>query len=155
MDQAETEFHIRPAREGDAGALWPLLEAMGLTDSAAAAQGRLRALAGGADHYLPVAWAGTTPVGYAWAQDYGPHLRTGQRAARLHDLFVTPAWRRRGAGAALLVATVAWAGGAGIRWLEWQASAGAIPFYERLGYSGDPCPDPTHPFFEIEFPTEA
>jgi GNAT superfamily N-acetyltransferase len=79
-------------------------------------------------------------------------LRTGARTARLHDLFVTPDHRRRGIGSALFLAVKTWAERRGVRYLEWQASRAALPFYERLGYTGDPCPQPDYPFFEIEFP---
>ena len=44
-----------------------------------------------------------------------------------------------------------WARKERVNWLQWQASESAVKFYEKLGYSGDPCPDPEHPFFEIEF----
>ena len=37
--------------------------------------------------------------------------------------------------------------------LEWQAhQERSAPFYESLGYSGLPCPQPDYPTFEIEFP---
>jgi hypothetical protein len=34
--------------------------------------------------------------------------------------------------------------------IYWQASPKAVVFYERLGFKGDPCPQPKYPFFEIE-----
>src|SRR5207248_11475500 len=101
-----------------------------------------------------VAIDGYRLVGYGWAQDYGPHLRSGASTARLHDLFAVPDCRRRGIGAALFTAIKTWAMGKGVRYLQWQASLSAVPFYERLGYAGDPCPQPDYPFFEIEFPLD-
>ncbi len=144
-------FTVRPAQETDLPALWPLLCEMGKTDSEAAVLARTARLLGDSSHCLPVALAGGLVVGYAWAQDYGPHLRSGDRVARLNDLFVAEDHRRRGAGALLLSAVTDWARARGVRWLQWQASADALPFYERLGLFGDPCPDPGHPFFEMEF----
>jgi hypothetical protein len=39
-----------------------------------------------------------------------------------------------------------------VRYLEWQAHhERSAPFYERLGYSGQPCPQPDYPTFEIDF----
>ncbi|MGI8587023.1 MAG: GNAT family N-acetyltransferase [Chloroflexia bacterium] len=132
-------------------ALWPLLRAMGKTDAEAAVLARAARLLGDPAHFLPVALSGGLAVGYAWAQDYGPHLRSGDRAARLHDLFVEEDQRRTGAGTLLMLAVTDWVRLRGTRWLQWQASAHAVPFYERIGLFGDPCPDPGHPFFEMEF----
>ncbi|TWJ13046.1 L-amino acid N-acyltransferase YncA [Stackebrandtia albiflava] len=92
-------------------------------------------------------------TGYAAVQDHGPHWRTGDhhRVARFHDLYVAEADRRTGAGRALVAAVVEWAA-TRVRYLEWQAHhARAAPFYERLGYRGDPCPQPDYPHFEIDF----
>lgn len=51
-----------------------------------------------------------------------------------------------------MAAVVDWAGER-VRWLEWQGHhERAAPFYERLGYRGQPCPQPDYPTFEIEFP---
>ncbi|HEY8744951.1 MAG TPA: GNAT family N-acetyltransferase [Chloroflexota bacterium] len=47
-----------------------------------------------------------------------------------------------------------WATDQQATWLEWQANTAALPFYERLGFTGDPCSDPEHPFFEIALPSE-
>lgn len=77
-------------------------------------------------------------------------MRTGRSIVRLHDLFVSPTHRRSGIGTQLFGFVARWAKERGATWLQWQASAAALPFYERLGFVGDPCPDPKHPFFEIE-----
>ncbi len=144
----------RPAWSEDWDKILPLLEGMEGVDmgSDAAARQRFEHIVHSSDHYLPVAVDGECLVGYGWVQDYGPHLRTGARTARLHDLFVPLEHRRRGIGAALFLAVMTWAERRGVRYLEWQASPAALPFYERLGYIGDPCPQPDYPFFEIEFP---
>lgn len=143
---------IRPAEPCDWPSLWPLLRAMGGADSEAAARERLRQFSEQSDHYVPVAIAAGEVVGYAWVQDYGPHLRGGVRTARLHDLYVAPAWRRRGFGRRLFEAARAWGAGHSVRWLQWRASVAAVPFYERLGLAGDTKSDlEQHPFYEIEF----
>ena len=59
--------------------------------------------------------------------------------------------RKQGIGTLLFNSVVNWARKERVNWLQWQASESAVKFYEKLGYSGDPCPDPEHPFFEIEF----
>lgn len=68
---------------------------------------------------------------------------------------MTETHRRRGVGRALFIAVKDWANEHGVRWLEWQASAEALDFYQRLGLQGDPCPDPGHPYFEIDFAAAA
>ena len=51
----------------------------------------------------------------------------------LEDLWVEPAWMRRGIGTALFAAAAERARAAGARRLEWEAEPNALPFYERLG----------------------
>ena len=142
---------VRHATSEDWDVVWSLLQGMGKVGPMEAARQRFERIVRSPDHYLPVAVSPDGIVGYAWAQDYGAHLRTGDRTARLHDLFVRPDHRGRGIGAAIFQAAREWARQEGVRYLEWQASLSAVPFYERLGYSGDPCPQPEHPFFEIDF----
>lgn len=149
------ELAVRPVVLSDWATLWPLLEAMGKTDGAETVRTRFSRLAGDNDHLLLVAVLNDAVVGYAWAQDRGAHLRSGSRSARIHDLFVAETQRRRGVGRALFTGVKDWANEHGIRWLEWQASAEALDFYQRLGLQGDPCPDPGHPFFEIDFAAAA
>jgi hypothetical protein len=76
---------------------WPeieaLLRAMGFTEgqSSEAIGARFSELVERTDHFICVAERNGL-VGYAWAQDFGPHLRSGQSVAKLHDLFgPTPA----------------------------------------------------------------
>ena len=46
---------------------------------------------------------------------------------------------------------VTWAGER-VRHLEWQAhESRSAPFYVRLGYRGEPCPQPEYPTFEVDF----
>lgn len=69
----------------------------------------------------------------------------------MHDLFVVPQARRQGGGRALMQEAVTWAGGR-VRYLEWQAhETRAAPFYERLGYHGEACPQPDYRTFELTF----
>jgi GNAT superfamily N-acetyltransferase len=143
---------VRRLTPSDWPALWPLLQAFGTNLPEAEAQPVY------AELLADPRWAilGFTQdahlIGYAAAQNYGPHLRAGRRhQGRLHDLYVTPTARHTGAGRALVAAVVEWAAGE-VRWLEWQAHhERAAPFYEHLGYQGEPCPQPNYPTFEIDF----
>lgn len=148
----QQSFILRPATPEDWIALSPLLRAMGQVDDEIKACTRLASVLGRPDHALFVATTAGEPVvvGYAWVQDYGPHLRTGKSVARLHDLYVDPRYRRCGAGTLLLAEVQQWARDREVTWLQWQASASALPFYARVGLIGEPCPDPEHPFFEID-----
>lgn len=145
---------VRALTNGDWPELWPLLEAMGTASAEAEVRDRFSSLLlddrwlllGSVAHTLGL-------VGYAAAQDQGPHLRSGDvhRTARLHDLFVLPGARRQGVGRALMQGVVRWATNR-VRYLEWQAhETRAAPFYERLGYRGHSCPQPDYPTFEITF----
>jgi GNAT superfamily N-acetyltransferase len=142
---------VRPAEPRDFHALWSLLQEMGSTDEQRCVLRRLEQFSRSESHLLAVALVDGKAVGYAWVQDYGPHLRDGKSTARPHDLFVQSTARRLGAGTELLNAVIAWARERGVTWLQWQASQAGTAFYERFGLTGDPCPDPTHPFFEIQF----
>jgi len=148
MDRAMAII-IRPVQDDDWPAVWPLLREMGKTDAEARVRERVEQVGRRDEHFLTVALHGTSIAGYAWAQDYGAHIRSGQSTVRMHDLFVAPSYRRCGVGTQLLGAVTAWATERGATWLEWQSGQAALSFYERLGLTGDPCPDPEHPFFEI------
>lgn len=143
---------VRVANEEDFPAFWPLLAQQGASDKHAA-EARFRRVTGDPFHLLLLAETDSRLGGYAWAQNYGPHLRTGQQSARWHELYVREEARGQGLGRALFWAVREWARGEGVRWLQWQASPSAISFYTRLGLRGQACPDPDHPFYEIEFPS--
>lgn len=149
-DELIGDEQVRPATVADWNLLVPLLREMGHLRHDGALQ-RFTAIAQNADHFLAVYNRGDHFLGYIWAQDYGPHLRSGDRTARLHDLFVVRQHRREGIGAALFRSAVSWAEHRAVRYLAWQARQDAVPFYERLGYRGDPCPQPEFPYFEVTF----
>jgi GNAT superfamily N-acetyltransferase len=140
---------IRLIRPPEFPVLWALLREMGRTDSEESVRDRVADISKDPHHFLSAAFAADVAVGYVWAQDYGPHLRSGQRVVRLHDLYVAPNSRRLGIGARLFVASRDWAEEHGATWLQWQAGREALAFYAQLGLKGEPCPDPEHPFFEI------
>ncbi len=91
----ERILNVSPAVIDDFQELWPLLQAMGHTDTAEATAQRTRLIVQQSHHRLLVARVENALVGYAWAQDYGPHLRSGTSIVRLHDLYVLLAYRRR------------------------------------------------------------
>jgi GNAT superfamily N-acetyltransferase len=69
--------------------------------------------------------------------------------ADVYAMWVAPKARRGGAGAALIAAVEAWAGGLGVRTLRLQVADGnaaAAAFYARVGFTdtgrtGEPMPD--------------
>ena len=146
-------IHVREATDADWNGLWPLFLGMGTASNEAAAKSRFDRLSVGGSWLIVVALDDSDYLGYGAAQDYGEHLRAGRdgRAARLHDLFVIESRRRNGVGRALMDAVVEWAR-VRVSYLQWQAhEERSAPFYERLGYRGDPCPQPDYPEFEIAF----
>ena len=148
-------MNIRRLELDDWPSVWPMLQDRGVNDGepADAVRERYGRLLDDARWNLLGAAAGDELIGYAAVQDYGPTLRGGDdhRSARLHDLYVHPGHRRSGVGRALMAAVCEWAKPR-VRYLEWQAHHDrAAPFYERLGYRGDPCPQPEYPTFEVDF----
>jgi GNAT superfamily N-acetyltransferase len=144
---------LRPARREDWPRLWPLLVGMGVRDSELPTQERFLRLTGEPHWFILVAEESDSLLGYAAVQDYGDHLRGGKeaRVARLHDLYVRPDARKAGVGRLLMEGVVGWASDR-VRYLQWQAhQSRAAPFFERLGYHGDPCPQPDYPEFEVRF----
>jgi GNAT superfamily N-acetyltransferase len=74
-------------------------------------------------------------AGYAFFT-LGYNTDVAARAMWLHDIFVTPAARGRGVGAALMAAVAGETVRAGGTLMEWgvhTANAGALEFYRRLG----------------------
>ncbi|KYD10306.1 GNAT family N-acetyltransferase [Caldibacillus debilis] len=142
---------VRTAKEEDWENLWFLLEKRGGTDVRTAAEKRFLAYVQSPSHYIPVAYAGHQAVGYAWVQDYGPHLRTGKSIHRFHDLFVLAEYRNRGIGALLFQRIREWSEKNGASWLQWNANPASASFYRRLGFVPVPEEEEGFPFFEIEF----
>jgi len=76
-----------------------------------------------------------TVVGYAFFS-LGYNTDVADRSVWLHDLYVVPAARGQGVGYALMAAVAAETVRAGCASLEWgvyDANAGALEFYRRLG----------------------
>lgn len=82
-----------------------------------------------------LAWAGEQAVGFAvFFQNYSTFL--GRAGLYLEDLFVLPAWRRRGCGRRLLSAVARIAVERGCGRLEWAVldwNEPALRFYRSLG----------------------
>ncbi|HEU5322148.1 MAG TPA: GNAT family N-acetyltransferase [Methylomirabilota bacterium] len=77
-------------------------------------------------------------VGYVFFS-LGYNTDFAARSVWLHDIFVVPAARGRGVGAALMAAVAAETVRLGCVSLEWgvhAANAGALEFYRRLGAGG-------------------
>jgi GNAT superfamily N-acetyltransferase len=146
---------VRAARRDDWAQMWPLLVGMGGVrgDEEEQTHTRFLRLADDPAWLIIVADDGQRLDGYAAAQDYGDHLRAGKqgRVARLHDVYVVPTSRNAGVGRLLMDAVVKWAA-TRVRYLQWQAhESRSAPFYQKLGYQGQPCPQPDYPEFEIKF----
>lgn len=151
---AHMPITVRSLLAEDWPGLWPMLKDMGVNgDHPDTQRERYLGLVADPRWVILGAQADGELAGYAAVQDHGPHLRSGDdhRVARLHDLYVRPDLRMGGVGRALMAAVSEWARHR-VRYLEWQAHRErAVPFYERLGYKGDPCPQPEYPTFEIDF----
>lgn len=99
---------------------------------------RFQTLSERSDYCLPMAVMDGEAVGYALAQDYGPNLRLRFTIGRVHDLFVTPEVRRLGIGRLLMEHVFTWARSRPETMiLHWQASPGAVAFYEAMGLEAD------------------
>ena len=141
---------VRTAAPEDFASLVPLLKTFASVRDAGLEE-RYAATLRHRDFVLFVAEREGRVVGYALAQGYGPRLRSGEESVRLHDLAVAKTERRQGAGRALFDAVRTWTRARGSRYLEWRSSSEGAAFYEALGFKGDGCPQPHHPFFEIAF----
>ena len=136
------DIHIRRATVADAAALQPMFAAHRHVDEddekVDRYRERLDALVENAAHHIVVAEADGQLLGYAAAQDYGPAPQRDWSIARMHDLWVSPDARGRGAGTALFEAVRDWAEQqTRIRVLEWQSLEVAADFYRKLGLSGE------------------
>lgn len=142
-------FLLRRAERADYASIRPMLDIMGHA-SEPSLEERFTEYVESSSHCILVATSDRGAIGYAWAQNYGPHLRSGKSYARLHDLAVSQHHRRQGIGRALFNGVVKWCEEAGIVELQWQAARSAAPFYDSLGLRGDTKSDLVeHPFYEI------
>lgn len=138
----EGDIHIRRARAEDAAALQQLIAQHRHADEEDEKvdryRDRLDSLVVNDAHHIVVAEADGQLLGYAAAQDYGPAPQRSWSIARMHDLWVSPDARGRGAGTALFRAVQTWAEQqTSIRVLEWQSLEVAAEFYKKLGLTGE------------------
>ena len=136
--------------------LWPMHQDMGTAEDERAARSTYEALIQDPRWRIVIAESSGGPVGYAAVQDYGPRLRAtiAGRFGRLHDVYVVEGSKRQGVGRSLMQAVESWASGR-VSYLHWQAHhERSAPFYERLGYRGDPRPQPDYPGFEVAYPQQ-
>lgn len=127
-----------------------LLKEMGKTDNKLEA--RIKKYIKNPDHFIAVITNNDIYCGYAWTQSYGENLRSGDIKARLHDIYISKNYRKKGFAKKLLDEVINWSKSEGVTYLEWQASVEAVGFYTRLGYKPDYESDlKEYPFFEIHF----
>lgn len=101
MDVDGSEWRVRQAEARDVGGLAALTRINPATEPTASVQARVEGLLDDSMRCIMVAEADGSLVGVAEAQFYGVAMRRGFGSARLHDLFVELAWRRRGIAGAL------------------------------------------------------
>ncbi|MFC7431520.1 MULTISPECIES: GNAT family N-acetyltransferase [unclassified Agrococcus] len=141
---------VREATSDDLASLEALLQRWGADDApdekVVRYRERLASNVENPTHHVLVASVDGELVGYAAAQDYGPALRQERSIARMHDLWVAPTARGRGAGTALFEAVREWAQReARIGMLQWQASDVAVDFYRTLGLEALDAQAPAEP----------
>ena len=141
MVELSSEFRIVPAGPEDTGRVLGMIEALAdyekLRHLCVATEAGLRTALFGVRPAAEVVlgWEGTTPAAFAlFFHNFSTFL--GRKGLYLEDLFVQPAFRRRGYGRALLVhlARIAVERGCGrFEWavLDWNTPA--IGFYKSLG----------------------
>jgi len=134
-------LHIAPATRADVPAILEMIHGLAeferLEHLCIASEADIERALFGAQAQVEVvlAWEGATTAGFAlFFHNFSTFF--GRRGLYLEDLFVRPAFRRRGYGRALLVylARLAVERGCGrFEWtvLDWNASA--IGFYQQLG----------------------
>ncbi len=138
---ASPGFAIRPAVEGDVprlmGLIWDLAVYEKLTHEVVATEESLRESLFGESPAAEalLAFAGEEAAGFAvYFHTYSTFL--ARRGMYLHDLYVSPAYRRRGLGTLLLrrVAAIAVERGCGrFEWVALDWNTDAHRFYEDLG----------------------
>ncbi|MDQ2802685.1 MAG: GNAT family N-acetyltransferase [Pseudomonadota bacterium] len=137
----DREYSLREARPEDVPLVLRLVRSLAeyerlLDQLSATEQDFGRALFGACPRaYAVLAWAGEEAVGLAlWY--YAFSTFTGGPDLFLEDIFVEPAWRKRGIGLAMFRYLARRARAENCRRLEWRVlnwNAPAIDFYRRIG----------------------
>jgi GNAT superfamily N-acetyltransferase len=140
-DRAGSDFDIRPAGEADVDVVMGMIRSLAdferLSHLCVATGSDLAAALFGPQPAAEVliAWHGDDAAGFAlFFHNYSTFL--GRRGLWLEDLFVEPAWRRRGCARAMLRALAILAAERNCGRFEWSVldwNASAIDFYRSLG----------------------
>ena len=145
---------VRPLIATDFLQARPMLLDMRFVDDETALEQRFPAFCTHPDWAVLGAFEEGTLLGYAAAQDYGPHIRSGNShlTAKLHDLYTVPEHRRKGVGRALMRSMEAWGKARGLRYLFWYANLReATPAYIGMGYTAGEEVQEGFRFFEIDY----
>ncbi|WP_229783756.1 GNAT family N-acetyltransferase [Deinococcus sedimenti] len=145
---------VRPLTPSDFPQVRPMLLDMGFVEDETELAARFPAFCVHPEWVALGAFRDGVLRGYAAAQDYGPHLRSGNshRTAKLHDLYTAPEVRGQGVGRTLMLGMEAWAQARSARYLFWYANLReATPADERMGYTPGAEAQEGYRFFEVDF----
>jgi len=147
----DTNVVIGKLTHKDINLIIPLMVAMGRVNNESKAKARIEAIIDNPAYLLAIAKVQGQAVGYVWAQNFGPHLRTGEITARTHDRFVDENFRGRGIGDQLITYTKQWATGLGVKYLQGATNPKGVENLKRLGASFDSQEEfNKHPPFEFQ-----
>lgn len=147
-------INLRPVKPSDFQALKPMLDDMGFIDNDNLLADRFPLFCSDQQFGFFLAEHNDQVLGYAFAQDFGTDLRSGNnhRTAKLHDLYVLPKFRRRGVASKLIETIKVWAKERPLRYVFWYANQReASPIYQKMGYQPEGSGQEGYDYFEIDF----
>ncbi len=137
QQQSRPAFRVRPARRGDADALASLLAELGYPN--AADQATVHWVISHPEIEVLVAGDAQDKAIGMVSFSHRPQLRLNGRLARIEELVVTEAWRRRGVGRELIRHAIERARSLSVKQLELATHRGrevfVRPFYASCGFT--------------------